>query len=160
MSHPIKIYFTMILMLSFHISSSANAQEELLFTDLNDMKINLVLEKDITYVFQAWASWCANCSKAIERVDNVIEKLDDKKIKLITVSIDDESTGAKGYFQKNHAVFSERNLAVLRDPVAKILRGFKLKSVPATIIIHKTGKTEVLHGFPELLKLENSIVSH
>ena len=51
-------------MLSFHISSSANAQEELLFTDLNDMKINLVLEKDITYVFQAWASWCANCSKA------------------------------------------------------------------------------------------------
>ncbi len=159
-----KLVLTKILLIlslgNFAATAAAEDRENLVFSNIDDMRINLVLEKDVTYVFQAWASWCASCSKAIKKVDDVVASLKNQKIKFITVSIDDDTVGARGYLNKNAAVFSERNLAVLRDPVAKVLRNFQLKSIPATIILKPNGRSTVLHGYPEKDRLESNIMGH
>jgi thiol-disulfide isomerase/thioredoxin len=120
-------------------------------------------DNDTTYIINFWATWCRPCVQEIPEFVAYQKQLDNQKIKLIFVSIDEES--------KNDVVqqFAEKqgmkNVVQLVDSefnewLPKVHQEFE-GSIPSTLVYLKNKK--VFHtgmmSLPELTKFVNSINS-
>jgi thiol-disulfide isomerase/thioredoxin len=98
-------------------------------------------------VVQAWASWCASCSKILPMIhDSVRERSD---VQFLTVSIDDEAEDARGYLRKHSGTFVDRHIAASLDLGGRSLADYGVKTVPATLVFRGPGDTKpmIIYGF-------------
>lgn len=88
-------------------------------------------------VLNFWATWCAPCVREMPELDRLNAVLKQDGIAVLAVSEDREGLAVA---KKFHAVNKLRDLEVMVDPKGALLRAFKGKGLPTTVLIDKSGR--------------------
>jgi len=92
-----------------------------------------------------WASWCIPCRKSFPWMNDLEKRYGNKGFKVIAVNLDQEQEKAKAFLDKIPA-----NFTVAYDPEGVSATVFKVKGMPSTYLIDRTGKIVFSHiGFRE-----------
>ena len=111
------------------------------FTILNSKEkpIILKLNKDLDkngYVVNFWATWCVPCKKELPDLSSLDQKLENYKIDVLTISIDKKNIKDQVKFL---LINGASNLTHFFDKEMNIFKEMKLRGVPTTILVDKTG---------------------
>jgi thiol-disulfide isomerase/thioredoxin len=88
------------------------------------------------YVVNFWATWCVPCKKELPDLSLLDQKLEKYKIDVLTISIDKKNIKDQIIFlKKNDAT----NLTHYFDKKMDIFKAIKLRGVPTTILVDRTG---------------------
>ena len=88
------------------------------------------------YVVNFWATWCVPCKKELPDLSLLDQKLEKYKIDVLTISIDKKNIKDQIIFlQKNGAT----NLTHYFDKKMDIFKAIKLRGIPTTILVDRTG---------------------
>ena len=97
-----------------------------------------------------WASWCGPCRKSFPWMNNMQEKYHQQGLVIISVNVDNSKALADEFLAEVPANFN-----VFYDPKGKVARKFKLKGMPSSYIIDRSGKRASAHdGFTESKKMK------
>ncbi len=132
------------------------------FFEWNDLRKSgdsrdTVHKKDKTLVLQLWASWCQNCSTITPMVASEVRSLESSQLEFLTVSVDDDRADALGYVKKHTSLFDGLNLQRFHDPAGASFKKFGVVGIPATLVLHKSGKTSIFYGYPDLKLLRSAL---
>ena len=147
-SKSFKTYIHIILV--FLLSQSLNAAEdfsknivihdkpvkikELKFkdSDLND--VDLTNKKGNIMIINFWASWCLPCKREMPSLAKLAQKYPD--IKVYAINMEKPNKLRAGDFFKNIGITS---LDIYFDPGFKLVKTFKMRGLPTSILIDKNG---------------------
>ncbi len=102
------------------------------------------LKGQVIYV-DFWASWCVPCRKSFPWMNEIQHSYADKNFTVLSVNLDAEQSLAAEFLSEIPAQFP-----IIYDPKGKIARAFKLKGMPSSFIIDRTGKIVSSHvGFTD-----------
>ena len=97
-----------------------------------------------------WASWCGPCRKSFPWMNNMQEKYFKQGLVIISVNVDNNKALAEEFLAEVPANFN-----VFYDPKGKVARKFKLKGMPSSYIIDRSGKIVSAHvGFTKSKKMK------
>ena len=148
-SKSFKTYIHIIL--AFLLSQSLNAAEdfsknivihekpveikELKFkdSDLND--VDLTNKKGNIMIINFWATWCAPCKREMPSLAKLAEKYQD--IKVYAINMEKPNKLKAGDFFKSIGITS---LDIYFDPDFKLVKTFKMRGLPTSILIDKDGR--------------------
>ncbi|MDH5368975.1 MAG: TlpA family protein disulfide reductase [Gammaproteobacteria bacterium] len=102
-----------------------------------------------------WASWCIPCRKSFPWMNDIQKKFGNKGFKVIAVNLDEEHNKAKAFLDKIPA-----NFTIAYDPDGVSATAFKVKGMPSSYLIDRTGNIISSHiGFreKEIPTMENKI---
>ncbi len=100
--------------------------------DLKDIQIN---KKDGKIkVLNFWATWCAPCKKEMPSLDQLQSKEAD--IEVFAINMEKPNQKKTKQFLRDLNV---NNLKIYFDPNFELVKQFKIKGVPTTIILNKNG---------------------
>ena len=105
--------------------------EEVIFEDFDGKTINLEKFDSKIYIMNFWATWCAPCKKEMPSLDQ-IHKVDG--ITVIPVNLEAKNQKKTKKFYSDLKI---KNLSIYFDNNMKLVRLFKLRGVPTTIILNK-----------------------
>ena len=88
------------------------------------------------YVVNFWATWCVPCKKELPDLSLLDQKLEKYKIDVLTISIDKKNIKDQIIFLKKNGA---TNLTHYFDKKMDIFKAIKLRGVPTTILVDKTG---------------------
>ena len=88
------------------------------------------------YVVNFWATWCLPCKKELPDLNLLSLKLQKYKINVITVSIDKKNIKDQLLFLKNNG---SSNLLSFFDKKMELYKALKLRGIPTTILVDKSG---------------------
>lgn len=92
-----------------------------------------------------WASWCVPCRKSFPWMNHIQKKYGNKGFKIIAVNLDQEPDKAKAFLDKIPA-----NFTIAYDPEGVSATAFKVKGMPSSYLIDRSGKITFSHiGFRE-----------
>ena len=92
-----------------------------------------------------WASWCIPCRKSFPWMNDMQKRYGDKGFKVIAVNLDQVHKEAKAFLDKIPAHFT-----VAYDPEGISAKAYKVKGMPSSYLIDRTGKITSSHvGFRE-----------
>nr|WP_259368764.1 TlpA disulfide reductase family protein [Colwellia sp. Bg11-12] len=95
-----------------------------------------------------WASWCGPCRKSFPWMNNIQDKYQQQGLVIISVNVDNNKALADKFLAEIPA-----NFTVFYDPKGKVARQFKLKGMPSSYIIDRSGKVVSPHvGFSQSKK--------
>jgi thiol-disulfide isomerase/thioredoxin len=95
-----------------------------------------------------WASWCGPCRKSFPWLNDMQKKYQQQGLVIISVNVDNEKALAEEFLTQVPAKFK-----VFYDPKGKVARKFKLKGMPSSYIIDRSGKVVSTHvGFSDSKK--------
>ena len=119
------------------INKELKKYDSLTFLDDKSSKLNINDYKGKLILLNFWASWCAPCKKEMPSLDllQVNENLNNLKIFPINVGQDN--------FEKASKFFKDLNIKNLRiyfDSPITLAKKFRLRGVPTTILINKSGE--------------------
>ena len=99
---------------------------------LKDIQIN---KKDGKIkILNFWATWCAPCKKEMPSLDKLQSK--DSVIDIFAINMEKPNKKKTDEFFKNLNV---TNLKIYFDPNFDLVKQFKIKGVPTTIMLNKNG---------------------
>ena len=148
-SKSFKTYIHIILV--FLLSQSLNATEdfsknivihekpvkinELKFkdSDLND--VDLTNKKGNIMIINFWASWCLPCKREMPSLEKLAQ--DYPEIIVYAVNMEKPNKLRAGDFFKSIGITS---LGIYFDPDFKLVKTFKMRGLPTSILIDKNGK--------------------
>ena len=104
------------------------------FFNYDNKSVNILEDKKNYYILNFWASWCAPCIKEMKSLNSLKQKF--SKIKVITVSQDEDIEDAKAFFSKNNYEHLEKYY----DYEKKVSKHFSLRGLPTTFIFNKNYK--------------------
>ena len=107
--------------------------------DSKEKPIILKLNKDLDkngYVVNFWATWCVPCKKELPDLSSLDQKLENYKIDVLTISIDKKNIKDQVKFLLTNGA---SNLTHFFDKEMKIFKSMKLRGVPTTLLVDKTG---------------------
>ena len=116
---------------NFSILENPKKYEGIVFEDFDGKSINL---KDIDskiYIMNFWATWCAPCKEEMPYLDE-IQTL--SGIAVVPVNLEAKNP------KKTEKFFDDlniKNLSIFFDNDMKLVKLFKLRGVPTTIILNK-----------------------
>ena len=88
-------------------------------------------------VVNFWATWCAPCVKEMPTLDALQAQLGGPTFQVLAISQDREGVRvAKPFAEKNEW----KNLALYVEPAGKFARDAKLRGLPTTLIVDKSGQ--------------------
>ena len=97
-----------------------------------------------------WASWCGPCRKSFPWMNDIQKRYQDKGLVIISVNVDNNKALATEFLAEVPA-----NFKVFYDPKGKVARKFKLKGMPSSYIIDRSGKMVSAHvGFTDDKKIK------
>ena len=105
--------------------------EEVIFEDFDGKTINLEKFDSKIYIMNFWATWCGPCKKEMPSLDQ-IHKVDG--ITVIPVNLEAKNQKKTKKFYSDLKI---KNLSIYFDNNMKLVRLFKLRGVPTTIILNK-----------------------
>jgi len=87
-------------------------------------------------VLNFWATWCAPCVREMPQLDRLSALVRDNGIEVLTVSEDRKGMVLAPKFYKKNKL---RDLPVLVDEKSGLLKAFKAKGLPTTVLINAQG---------------------
>lgn len=88
-------------------------------------------------VVNFWATWCAPCVREMPQLNRLRAILKDGGIDVLTISEDRQGLPLARKFMKLNKL---HDLDVLVDPKGALLRQFKARGLPTTVLIDKQGR--------------------
>ena len=107
----------------------------IIFEDSSGNEINLNNYHGKLVIINFWATWCAPCKKEMPSLD--VLQSNNENIKVFPINLE------KPNQKKTRKFFEDLNIKSLEiyfDPEFELSKKFKLKGVPTTIILDKSGK--------------------
>ena len=103
---------------------------------------------DVIYV-DFWASWCIPCRQSFPWMNNLKAKYQADGLTIISVNLDHSRTLANEFLAEIPADFP-----VIFDPKGLIARKYKLKGMPSSFVVDRTGQIISVHvGFNQQKKI-------
>ena len=141
-----------LFILFFCLSFSAFSNDETLGQVNVQQKFDKLVasHKGKVIYLDFWASWCGPCRKSFPWMNNMQEKYQQQGLVIISVNVDNSKALADEFLAEVPANFN-----VFYDPKGKVARKFKLKGMPSSYIIDRSGKMVSAHvGFTESKKMK------
>ena len=109
----------------------------LIFEDFLGNKINLNDYHGKLVITNFWATWCAPCKKEMPSLDRLYQDKNFKNLHAFAVNIEQPNKlKTKNFFTK----LNIQKLAIFFDQNLNLVKAFKLRGVPTTILINKKGE--------------------
>ena len=146
-SFKIYIHIILVLLLSKNLFASDDFSKnivihekpkvikELKFKDFNLQDVDLTNKKGNIMIINFWASWCMPCRKEMPSLEKLVQKY--PEIKVYAVNTEKPNKLKAGDFFKSIGVSI---LDIYFDPKLKLVKQFKLRGLPTSILIDKNGK--------------------
>lgn len=97
-----------------------------------------------------WASWCGPCRKSFPWMNGMQKKYQQQGLIIISVNVDNNKALADEFLAEVPANFN-----VFYDPKGNVAKKFKLKGMPSSYIIDRSGKMISTHvGFTDSKKIK------
>jgi thiol-disulfide isomerase/thioredoxin len=142
----VPLLFTLLFGLSFSPLSTAETTDQVNVIQNFDKLIASHKGKIIYLDF--WASWCGPCRKSFPWMNDMQEKYLKQGLVIISVNVDNNKALAEEFLAEVPANFN-----VFYDPKGKVAQKFKLKGMPSSYTIDRSGKMVSAHvGFTESKK--------
>ena len=109
--------------------------KELKFKDFNLQDVDLTNKKGNIMIINFWASWCLPCKREMPSLAKLAEKYQD--IKVYAINMEKPNKLKAGDFFKSIGVTS---LDIYFDPDFKLVKTFKMRGLPTSILIDKDGR--------------------
>ena len=108
---------------------------ELKFKDLNLQEIDLTNKKGNIMILNFWATWCMPCRREMPSLEKLTHK--HPEIKVYAINMEKPNKLKAQDFFKFIGVLS---LDIYFDPELKLVKQFKMRGLPTSILIDKNGK--------------------
>ena len=109
--------------------------KELKFKDFNLQDVDLSNKKGNIMIINFWASWCLPCKREMPSLAKLAQKY--PKIKVYAINMEKPSKLRAGDFFKSIGITS---LDIYFDPDFKLVKTFKMRGLPTSILIDKDGR--------------------
>ena len=109
--------------------------EELKFKDLNLQEIDLTNKKGNIMILNFWATWCAPCRREMPSLEKLTFEF--PEIKVYAINMEKPNKLKAQDFFKFIGVFI---LDIYFDPELKLVKQFKMRVLPTSILIDKSCK--------------------
>ena len=117
------------------IYEKPKAIKALKFKDFNLQDVDLTNKKGNIMIINFWASWCMPCRREMPSLEKLVQKY--PEIKVYPINTEKPNKLSAGDFFKSIGVSS---LEIYFDPKLKLVKQFKLRGLPTSILIDKNGK--------------------
>ncbi|WP_286271045.1 TlpA disulfide reductase family protein [Thalassotalea hakodatensis] len=132
-----KIFFVLLLLSNIHLSQANNTLDEF-EQQVHQLKGQVVL-------IDFWASWCIPCKDSFPWLNEIHTSYKDDGFTVLSVNLDAIKQNATDFLKQYPASFP-----VFYDPRGKVAKAFKLKGMPSSILINRSGNVVSRHvGFNE-----------
>ena len=153
-------HFLSILLFSIFVQSTV-AQEVLVFDTFVDFEKSILKNDENVYVINFWATWCAPCVKELPYFQQL--HLDNKKVKVILVSLDSKSDidrKLKPFLLKKKltaqvVALTDKDYNSWLEKIDKDWSG----SIPATLLLSGNKKLFAEREFENLAELNDYVNS-
>ena len=108
--------------------------EELKFKDLNLQEVDLTNKKGNIMILNFWATWCAPCRREMPSLEKLTHSF--PEIKVYAINMERPNKLKAQDFFKFLGVLS---LDIYFDPELKLVKQFKMRGLPTSILIDKNG---------------------
>ena len=105
------------------------------FKDFNLQDVDLTNKKGNIMIINFWASWCMPCRREMPSLEKLVQK--HPEIKVYAINTEKPNKLRAGDFFKSIEVSI---LDIYFDPKLKLVKQFKLRGLPTSILIDKNGK--------------------
>ena len=109
--------------------------KELKFKDLNLQEVDLTDKKGNIMILNFWATWCAPCRREMPSLEKLTHKHPEIKVYAINMEKPNKLS-ARDFFQS----IGVSSLDIYFDPDLKLVKQFKMRGLPTSILIDKNGK--------------------
>ena len=109
--------------------------KELKFKDINLQDVDLTSKKGNIMIINFWASWCLPCKREMPSLARLAEKYPDIKVYAINMEKPNKLR-ARDYFKS----LGITSLDIYFDPDFNLVKTFKMRGLPTSILIDKNGK--------------------
>ena len=109
--------------------------KELKFKDFNLQDIDLTNKKGKIMIINFWASWCLPCKREMPSLEKLAQKYPD--ILVYAINMEKPNKLRAGDFFKSIGITS---LDIYFDPDFRLVKIFKMRGLPTSILIDKNGK--------------------
>tara|TARA_B100001059_G_scaffold197793_1_gene203387 strand:- start:304 stop:831 length:528 start_codon:yes stop_codon:yes gene_type:complete len=109
--------------------------KELKFKDFNLQDIDLTNKKGNIMIINFWASWCLPCKREMPSLEKLAQ--DYPNIKIYPINMEKPNKLRAKDFYKSIGITS---LDIYFDPEFKLVKEFKMRGLPTSILINKEGK--------------------
>ena len=146
-SFKIYIHIILALFLSQYLYAETNLSKnivihekpliikELKFKDFNLQDVDLTNKKGNIMIINFWASWCLPCKREMPSLAKLAQKYPD--IKVYAINMEKPNKLRAGDFFKSLGITS---LDIYFDPDFKLVKTFKMRGLPTSILIDKDGR--------------------
>lgn len=111
--------------------------EDASFADENGNIHKLADFRGTVLLVNLWATWCPPCIREMPDLDGLSAKMANKPFRVIALSQDRGGVkDVEGFFKK----VGLSNLEIAVDPKGKVGRDFKIRGLPTSFVIDKSGK--------------------
>jgi len=146
-SFKIYIHIILVFLISKNVSADTDFSkniviyekpkiiEELKFKDLNLQEVDLTNKKGNIMILNFWATWCAPCRREMPSLEKLTFEF--PEIKVYAINMEKPNKLKAQDFFKFIGVLS---LDIYFDPELKLVKQFKMRGLPTSILIDKNGK--------------------
>ena len=135
-------FISVIITGAYLLSASASANTLARF----EQQLNQYKGKVVYLDF--WASWCVPCRRSFPWMNEIQTQYRDKGLVVLSVNLDADQTFATQFLNEVPA-----NFAIFYDPKGAVAKAFKLRGMPSSYLIDRSGKRVSAHvGFNEKKK--------
>ena len=108
---------------------------ELKFKDFNLQDVDLTNKKGNIMIINFWASWCLPCKREMPSLAKLAQNY--PSIKVYAINMEKPNKLRAGDFFKSLGISS---LDIYFDPNFKLVKIFKMRGLPTSILINKDGR--------------------
>jgi len=108
---------------------------ELKFKDTNLQEVDLTNKKGNIMILNFWASWCAPCIREMPSLEKLTNKFPELKVYAINMEKPNKLK-VRDFFRS----IDVASLEAYYDPEFKLVKQFKMRGLPTSILINKNGE--------------------
>jgi thiol-disulfide isomerase/thioredoxin len=127
--------------------------KELKFQDFNLNEVDLTGKKGNIMILNFWATWCVPCKKEMPSLSELSKLY--PQVSIYPINLEKPNKDKTKKFFKDLNI---KNLNIYFDPEFELVKSFKMRGVPTSILIDKNGQ-EFARIIGEVNFLEESFVN-
>ncbi|MFD2117483.1 TlpA family protein disulfide reductase [Paenibacillus yanchengensis] len=105
--------------------------------DLTGKEVQLAEYRGKTVLLNFWATWCSVCKAEMPHVQKLHEQLDEEKYVILSVNSTSQDSGMKQV--EKYIYDSELTFQVVLDESGQIIKDYRVRAYPVTLIIAPDG---------------------
>ena len=109
--------------------------KELKFKDFNLNDVDLTNKKGNIMILNFWATWCVPCKKEMPSLSELSRLY--PQVSIYPINLEKPNKDKTKFFFKSLDI---ENLKIYFDPEFKLVKYFKMRGVPTSILIDKEGR--------------------